>query len=70
MMDKKSKEITAFIVDNNLFEWNRFAFGLTNAPGIFQRLMNNVMSEDEGDSKTIVEANSGEEEVKNPVGQN
>ena len=42
-MDEASKEKTAFIVDNNVFEWNRLAFGLCNAPGTFQRLMNTVL---------------------------
>jgi hypothetical protein len=43
-MDDSSKENTAFIVDNNLYEWNRLSFGLTsNAPGTIQRLMNNVL---------------------------
>ncbi|KZS03690.1 Uncharacterized protein APZ42_033520 [Daphnia magna] len=43
-MDEQSKEKTAFIVDNNLYEWNRLAFGLTNAPGTFQRLMNFLLT--------------------------
>ena len=41
-LEEDSKEKTAFIVDNNLYEWNRLAFGLTNAPGTFQRMMNSV----------------------------
>ena len=47
-MDDKSKEKTAFIVDNNIYEWNRLAFGLTNAPGTFQRLMNHVLRKEIG----------------------
>jgi putative transposase len=42
-MDQESKEKTAFIVDNNVYERNRLGFGLTNAPGTFQRLMNFVL---------------------------
>ena len=37
-----SKEKTAFIVRNHVYEWNHLAFGLTNAPGTFQHLMNFV----------------------------
>ena len=40
-LEEDSKK-TVFIVDNNLYEWNRLAFGLTNAPGTFQRMMNSV----------------------------
>ncbi len=49
-MDEASKEKTAFIVNNNVYEWNRLAFGLTNAPGTFQRLMNHVLRKEIGKS--------------------
>jgi hypothetical protein len=42
-MDQESKEKTPFIVYNNVYERNRLAFGLTNAPGTFQRLMHFVL---------------------------
>ncbi|KZS18244.1 Uncharacterized protein APZ42_015662 [Daphnia magna] len=47
-MDEQSKEKTAFIVENNLYEWNRLVFDLTNAPGTFQRLMNLVFRKEIG----------------------
>ncbi|KZR98006.1 Uncharacterized protein APZ42_006799, partial [Daphnia magna] len=42
-LEEESKEKTAFIVDENLYEWDRLAYGLTNAPRTFQRLMNLVL---------------------------
>jgi hypothetical protein len=42
-IDDESKEKTAFIVDNNLYEWNRLDFVLTNSPGKIKRLMNYVL---------------------------
>ena len=42
-MDSESKEKTAFIVDNKLLEFNRLPFGLKNAPGLFQRIMQQVL---------------------------
>ena len=32
---ESTKELTAFIVENSLCEFNRMLFGLTNAPGTF-----------------------------------
>ncbi len=42
-IDEQSKEKTAFIVENNVYEWNRLAFVLTNSPGSFQRTMNYIL---------------------------
>jgi hypothetical protein len=70
-MDAASKEKTAFIVDNNVYEWNRLAFGLTNAPGTFQRLMNHVLRKEIGKSclvyldDIIVFSKTIEEHVEN-----
>ena len=42
-LDEAAKEMSAFIVENNLYEFNRMPFGLTNAPSTFQRLMNHIL---------------------------
>ena len=38
-------EKTAFTTPFGLFEWTRVPFGLTNAPAVFQRLMQSVMND-------------------------
>lgn len=42
-LEDSAKEKTAFIVENNLYEFNRKSFGLCNAPATFQMLVNYVL---------------------------
>ena len=43
-MHPLSQPKTAFVVPQGLFEFRVMPFGLTNAPGVFQRLMQRVLS--------------------------
>ena len=44
-MTPKASKYSAFVTPFGLFEWDRLSFGLTNAPAVFQRLMENIFSD-------------------------
>ena len=43
-MSEKTKQVTAFTCPFGQFEWTKMPFGLKNAPAIFQRLMDMILS--------------------------
>lgn len=49
-ISEKDKHKTAFITKWGLFEWNVMPMGLCNAPAVFQRLMNTIVT---GDMKSF-----------------
>ncbi|GJQ70426.1 hypothetical protein Trydic_g18696 [Trypoxylus dichotomus] len=44
-MDPESIEKTAFVANNDHYEYVRMPFGLKNAPSTFQKVMDNVLRE-------------------------
>ncbi|KZR95795.1 Uncharacterized protein APZ42_010229, partial [Daphnia magna] len=52
-LEESSKEKTAFIVENNLYEFVRMPFGLCNAPATFQRLMNHILKDVAGQKALV-----------------
>ena len=47
-VSESSKPVTAFVTPWGLYEWNRIPFGLTGAPGRFQKYMNEILNDYRG----------------------
>ena len=45
LMDDESKELTAFSTSRNQYQFKRLSFGLKNAPAVFQRIMQEILSD-------------------------
>ncbi len=44
-MDKESAKFTVFLLENIIYELKRIDFGLTNAPSIFQEILDTCSQE-------------------------
>ena len=44
-LSEDSKELTAFICSEGLFEFNRLPFGVNTAPGLFQEMINHILGD-------------------------
>lgn len=54
-VDEASRETTAFVMHQGLFEFHVMPFGLTNAPSVFQRVMQVLSGLNPADGKEFVE---------------